>query len=74
MAKSTSLSDPSIPIGPALHVVRLSGRCFSQTLVWPAHAVRVSGGAASIANVGILPQKTRLRIQRVDGGTLWSAK
>ena len=41
MAKPTSLSDPSIPIGTALHVVRLSEQCFSQTLVWPAHATRV---------------------------------
>ena len=37
MAKLTSLSDPSIPIGPGLHVVRLSGRGFGQTLVWLAH-------------------------------------
>ena len=41
MAKPTSLSDPSIPIGPAIHVVHISGRCFSQTLVWPTHATRV---------------------------------
>ena len=41
MAKPTSLSDPRIPIGPALHVVHLSGRGFSQTLVRPAHAARV---------------------------------
>ena len=37
MVKLTSSSDPSIPIGPGLHVIRLSGRGFGQTLVWPAH-------------------------------------
>jgi len=41
MAKPTSSSDPSIPIGPGLHVVRLSGRGFGQMIVWPAHAARV---------------------------------
>ena len=41
MAKVTSSSDPSIPIGPVLHVVRLSGRGFGQTPVWPAHVARV---------------------------------
>ena len=76
MAKLTSSSDPSIPIGPGLHVVHLSGRGFGQTPVWPTH-VHVSGfgkveaDAAFMANFGILPQKTRLRIQWVVGGTLW---
>ena len=37
MVKPTSSSDPSIPIGPGLHVVHLSGRGFGQTLVWPTH-------------------------------------
>ena len=41
MAKPASSSDPSIPIGPGLHVVRLSGRDFGQRIVWPAHAARV---------------------------------
>ena len=41
MAKPTSSSNPSIPIGPGLHVVRPSGRGFGQTPVWPAHAARV---------------------------------
>ena len=41
MAKLTSSSDPSIPIGPGLHVVRLSGWGFGQTPVWPTHAARV---------------------------------
>ena len=41
MAKPTSSSNPSVPIGPGLHVVCLSGRGFSQALVWPAHATRV---------------------------------
>ena len=41
MAKPTSSSNPSIPIGPGLHVVCLSGRGFGQTLVWAAHAARV---------------------------------
>ena len=77
MAKPTSLSDPSILIGSALYVVRLSGWCFGQTLVWPAHfgppTPRVSGfgkvdaDAASIANVGILPQKTS---RWIDRGTM----
>ena len=41
MAKPTSSSDPSIPIGPALHVVRPSGRRFGQTPVWLAHTACV---------------------------------
>jgi len=73
MAKPTSLS---VPIGPGLHVVRLSGRGFGQTLVRTAHTAvsgfgKVEADAAFIANFGILPQKTRLRIQWVVGGTLW---
>ena len=79
MAKPTSSSDPSIPIGPALHVVRLSGLGFSQTPVWSAHATHVwplAGGCGAATafvqpNVGILTQKARVR---VDGGTLWPAK
>ena len=41
MAKPMSLSNPSIPIGPGLHVVCLSGWDFGQMPVWPAHATRV---------------------------------
>ena len=41
MAKPTLSSDPSIPIGPGLQLVRLAGRGFGQMIVWPAHAVRV---------------------------------
>ena len=62
MAKPTSLS---VPIGPGLHVVRLSGRGFGQTLVRPAHTAvsgfrKVNGGAATVTILGILPQKTSL--------------
>ena len=79
ISKPTSSSDPSIPIGPALHVVRLSGLGFSQTPVWSAHAAHVwplAGGCGAATafvqpNVGILTQKARVR---VDGGTLWPAK
>ena len=72
MAKPTSLS---IPIGPGLHVVRLSGRGFGQTLVRTAHTAvsgfgKVNGGAATITNLGILPQKTSLCRQRVDYSNL----
>ena len=76
MAKPTSLS---VPIGPGLHVVRLSGRGFGQTLVRTAHTAmsgfgKVEADSAFTANFGILPQKTRLRRQRVDGGSACPAQ
>ena len=77
MVKPTSLS---IPIGPGLHVVRLSGRGFGQTLVRTTHIAaldgfgKVNGGAATITNLGILPQKTSLCRQRVDGGSTCPAQ
>ena len=76
MAKLTSLSDPSIPIEPGLHVVRLSGWGFSQRPAWTAHLALGKWLAVQLIacvqpNVGILTQKARVR---VDGGTLWPAK
>ena len=76
MVKPMSLS---VPIGPGLHVVRLSGRGFGQTLVRTAHTAvsgfgKVNGGAATITNLGILPQKTSLCRQRVDGGSAFPAQ